>query len=126
MAVSEEYLAYILEQLGQLGRVTPKRMFGCVGLYHDGLFFGLCDDDALYFKVDDGNREDYTSRGRAPFRPFPDKPDYVMGYYDVPGDILDSPEDLATWAKKALAVAARSGKKPAKKSAPAKKATKKR
>jgi hypothetical protein len=35
MAVSEDYLQYVLEQLAGLGRVTARRMFGGVGLYHE-------------------------------------------------------------------------------------------
>ncbi len=41
MPVSEEYLDYVVDQLGCIGEVAAKRMFGGVGLYHDGLFFGL-------------------------------------------------------------------------------------
>lgn len=125
MAVSDDYLRFVLDQLRPLGVVSYKRMFGGVGLYHDGLFFGLIDDDALYFKVDDGNRADYAARGRAPFRPFPDKPDYEMAYWDVPGDVLDAPELLVAWAEKALAAAVAGKKKaPVKKKAPASKKTK--
>jgi len=35
-------------------------MFGGVGIYCGDLFFGLIDDDTLYFKVDDSNRSDFT------------------------------------------------------------------
>jgi len=42
MAVSEEYLAYVLDQLESVGSVVPRRMFGAVGLYLDGVFF--CTD----------------------------------------------------------------------------------
>ncbi|MDI1445270.1 TfoX/Sxy family protein [Polyangium sp. 6x1] len=121
MPVSNDYIDYVLEQLRPFGPVTPKRMFGGAGLYRDGLCFALIDNDALYFKVDEQNRADYVGRGRGPFRPYPDKPEYEMGYYDVPGDVLDAPEELARWAEKALAVAAAKKKAPAKK-APAKKA----
>ncbi|MDI1431080.1 TfoX/Sxy family protein [Polyangium sorediatum] len=122
MPVSNDYLDYVLEQLRPFGTVTPKRMFGGAGLYRDGLCFALIDNDALYFKVDERNRSDYADRGRGPFRPYPDKPDYEMGYYDVPGDVLDAPEELVRWAAKALAVAAAKKTKAPAKKAPAKKA----
>lgn len=38
---------YVVEQLSGLGRVDSKRMFGGVGLYCDGLFFGLLSNDTL-------------------------------------------------------------------------------
>jgi DNA transformation protein len=69
MAVSSDYLQYVLEQLSGLGLVTSRRMFGCIGLYCDGLFFGLIDDDTLYFKVNDSNRAAYEARGMSRFRP---------------------------------------------------------
>src|ERR1700688_4712106 len=74
MAVTDDYLQYVLEQLAGLGHVTPRRMFGAVGLYHEERFFGLIAGDTLYFKVNDSNRGDYEARGMSRFRPFPDKP----------------------------------------------------
>jgi DNA transformation protein and related proteins len=111
MAVSESYLAYVVDQLAGLGRLRSKRMFGGVGLYADDLFFGLLDDNGLYFKVDDATRGEFVARGMGPFMPFPDKPDYVMGYYQVPADVIEDPEDLVAWARKALRVSAAAPRK---------------
>jgi len=105
MAVSKEFLAYVLEQLALLGQVTSRRMFGGVGLYADGLFFGLIDADAVYFKVDDSNRADYQQRGSKPFVPVADKPEVSMSYFDVPAEVLDDAEELQRWARKSVAVA---------------------
>ncbi len=65
MAVSEEYLDYVLEQLECVGVVVPKRMFGGVGLYLEGLFFAMIADKYIYPKqvtVSDGLRRDKTCR----------------------------------------------------------------
>lgn len=105
MAVSREYLDYALEQLRVLGHVTARRMFGGVGLYHDELFFGLISADTLYLKVDDSNRSDYTARAMEPFRPFADRPNYSMAYYEVPADVLEDAEALAAWARKSCGAA---------------------
>lgn len=102
MPVSQEYLDYIIDQLRTLGTVTAKRMFGGAGLYHRGAFFGLVADDALYFKVNEVNRKDYLDAGSPPFKPFGS---YAMGYYEVPADVLEDPDELARWAKKAIAAA---------------------
>ena len=106
MAVSDNFLAYVVEQLDGLGRVRSKRMFGAVGLYADELFLGLIDDNALYFKVDDLSRGDYLSRGMDAFRPFPDRPDYSMSYYQVPAEVMEDAEVLVAWARAAVRVAA--------------------
>lgn len=116
MPVSADYLAYVLDQLSAFGKVTSRRMFGGVGLYHEELFFALIDDDVLYFKADESNRDDYVRAGMKRFAPFPGQPQYEMGYYEVPADALEQPEELAAWARKSLAVAAQSKKrKPRKK-----------
>jgi uncharacterized protein (TIGR02453 family) len=106
MSVSESYRDYVLEQLGCMGQVTAKNMFGGVGLYLDGLFFALIANDTLYFKVDGTNRPDYEAAGMGPFRPYGDK-SYAMKYYEVPVEVLEDRETLRLWANKALAVARR-------------------
>jgi DNA transformation protein len=105
MSVSADFHHFVLEQLAQLRGVSSRRMFGGIGLYCEGLFFGLIDDDVLYLKVDDANRADYTSRGMEPFRPFKDKPLYSMTYYQVPADVLEDAELLVQWTRKSCAVA---------------------
>ena len=104
MPVSREYLDYLIDQLRSFGQVAPKRMFGGAGLYHDGLFFGLVADDVLYLKVDDGNRKDFSDAGMKPFRPFGS---HAMGYFEVPADVLEDPDELAAWAWKAFEAAGR-------------------
>jgi DNA transformation protein and related proteins len=61
MAVTDDFFRYVLEQLSGLRGVASRRMFGAVGLYSDGAFFGLISSDVLYFKVGDSNRPDYEA-----------------------------------------------------------------
>jgi DNA transformation protein and related proteins len=106
MPVSTAYREFVLEQLGRVLPVTARSMFGGVGIYADGLFFALIDDDTLYLKVDDTNRPDFEAAGMGPFRPYGDD-SHVMQYYEVPADLLEEPERLRQWAEKAVAVARR-------------------
>ena len=108
MAVSAGYKEYVLEQLERLGPVTAKRMFGGLGLYCDGLFFGLVDDDVLYLKVDDQNRTRFEERGCTAFMPMPGKAS--MNYFTVPEDVIEDPAELAEWARGSLAAAGRKGR----------------
>ncbi len=105
MAVSDEFRDYVLEQLASAGKVSPRRMFGGVGLYLDGLFFALIDDDTLYFKTDDANRLRFEQAGSRPFCPYPDRPGHVMAYWAVPADVLEDAEQLREWARESLAAA---------------------
>jgi DNA transformation protein len=107
MAVSADYLAYILDQLAPFSRVTARRMFGGVGLYADGFFFALIED-TLYFKVDDSNRQDFEARGCKRFEFIMEKGGtrtVSMSYYQVPEEVIEDSDELRTWARKALAVA---------------------
>ena len=106
MPVSEEYLDYVVDQLGCIGEVAAKRMFGGVGLYRDGLFFGLIAGDTLYFKVDDENRPDYEAAGAKAFQPYGEE-SYSMGYYEVPVDVLEDVDKLRRWASGAVSAAQR-------------------
>jgi DNA transformation protein len=107
MTVSTDYLAYVLDQLAALGGVSSRRMFGGAGLYCDELFFGLISDDTLYLRVDDVNRADFTARGAAPFRPYADRPELSMSYYEAPADVLEDARRLAEWARRSVEVAQR-------------------
>jgi DNA transformation protein len=111
MAASEEYIDYILGQLSDMGTVTHRRMFGGAGLYLSGLFFGLIDDDILYFKVDDTNRAAYTDAGMEPFRPY-GPGSYSMSYFQVPEAVIEDPERLAAWGMNAVEAARRAKQKP--------------
>jgi DNA transformation protein len=105
MPVSADFRDFVLEQLAPAGRVAPRAMFGGVGLYLDGLFFALIDDDTLYFKADEATRTRYERAGSKPFCPYPDEPDKAMGYWQVPAEVLEEPEVLAAWAREAMGVA---------------------
>jgi DNA transformation protein len=129
MPVSANYLSYVLDQLSALGAVRSRRMFGGIGLYSGELFFGLVDDDVVYFKVDDSNRDDYTSRGCEPFRPVADDPDSIsMSYFTVPEEVLEDADSVLVWARKSVMIASAAAaakaakKKTAKRKSNAKKA----
>ena len=106
LKVSDGFKSFVLDQLGELGEVTPKSMFGGVGLYHDGAFFGILARDTLYLKVGDSNRTDYERARMKPFKPYAHRSG-TMKYFAVPLEVLESPIELAVWARKAIAVAKR-------------------
>jgi DNA transformation protein and related proteins len=108
MPVQDQYLAYVLEQLAGLGSLRSNRMFGGIGLYSRELFFGLIDDDTLFFKTDESNIAPYRERSMPRFMPFPDRPEAVLGYHQVPADVIEDAEQLVEWARKSVDVALRS------------------
>ena len=110
MGVSDSYKRFVLDQLEELGDVTPRSMFGGVGLYHRDVFFAIVAGDVLYLKVDDATRGDYERAGMGPFRPFPDRGGGTMNYYAVPLEVLENAGELAEWARRAIDVAKRAAR----------------
>ena len=103
MTVSDGFLEYIIDQLAKWGDVTAKRMFGGAGLYRNGKMFGLVADDVAYLKVDDTNRDKFITRGSSPSKPFPNRPT-MLSFFEIPEDILESPEELIEWAEESLSI----------------------
>lgn len=106
--VSDAYRDFVLEQLQRAtpAAITRRAMFGGVGIYADGLFFALLDDDTTYFKVDDRTRPSFEARGMGPFLPYGD-PARPMRYHQLPPDVLEDPAELAPWVEAAVDVARR-------------------
>jgi DNA transformation protein len=105
MSVSDSFRTFALDQLQRtVPHVRARSMFGGVGVYAGELFFGLMDDDILYFKVDDSNRGRFEERGMGPFRPYGDVGE-VMQYYEVPADVLEDVELLTSWVEASVAAA---------------------
>ena len=116
MAVSEEYLQFVLDQLSGLKAVSARRMFGGAGLYLRGIMFGLIADDKAYLRVDDSNRKSFEDAGAEPFHPYGKK--VTMPYYEVPIEVLEDPGDFCAWAEKALAAAMRQKRTPSRRKQP--------
>lgn len=104
MSVTEAYRDYVLDQLAAVDGVAWRRMFGGVGLYAHGVFFGVLDDDQIFFRVDDESRPRYEAAGSRPFSPIPgEKPS--RGYFEVPPAVLEDRGELVRWAEAAVGAA---------------------
>ena len=106
MRVSEGFKALVLDNLADLGDVIPRSMFGGVGLYCGGVFFGIIAADVMYLKVDAANRSDFERAGMQPFKPYADRGG-TMQYYAVPLEVVECAPELVEWSRKAVAVAER-------------------
>lgn len=116
MAISPEFQEFLHDQLALFGPIGIRRMFGGGGVFRDGLMFGLVVDETLYLKVSDENRSDFEQAGMRPFTYMRKSKPASLGYYEVPPDVLEDPNDLRDWSEKAFAVALAAARaKPAKK-----------
>jgi DNA transformation protein len=108
MPVSAEYSAYILEMLEPLEGASIRRMFGGAGVFCHGVMIALIINDRLYFKVDDGNRQDFEDEGCEQFiYEAKGGKRALMTYYEAPDYLYDDGEEMVEWAFKALEAALR-------------------
>ncbi len=114
MAVSEDLLNSILEQMSKFGPFEVKKMFGGVGFFKDDLMFGMIGSDTFRLKVDDHNKAEYEARGMKPM--LSKSKGKGMPYWEVPEDIIDDMDELGRWAQKSFdaALRAKSAKKKSK------------
>ena len=114
MPRTNEFCDYVVDLLSPLGQASYKFMFGGYGVYLDGLMIAIVADDQLLLRADEENRPDYEALGIGPFQPYEGK-SHSMPFYAVPDEVMDDPDELVDWARKALAATlrmkAKSGKK---------------
>ena len=103
MAASTDYLDFILDQLSNWKTVNTKRMFGCVGLYADGLMFGIIAKETIFFKVDETNKEQYLNAGSETLKLFKNN-STVASFYEVPIEILEDSDQFVVWAEESLEI----------------------
>ena len=114
MANSNDFVAFVLEQMSTFGPINAKRMFGGHGLYLDGLMFALIDDDRLYLKVDDQTRTDFVAKQTKPFTYQRKGEAASLSYYEAPSEVFDDKADMLVWARKAYETALRNRAAPKK------------
>jgi DNA transformation protein len=102
---------FLVEQLAPVGSITLRRMFGGIGVFCDGLMFGIVADEVLFLKVDDTNRAAYEADGLEPLTYEAKGRTIALGYWQIPERLLDDPDELVDWARAALAVAQRTAAK---------------
>jgi DNA transformation protein len=98
----------IRELFAAFGAVTVRRLFGGAGIYAEETMFALVHDGVIYLKTDARNAPAFEREDLAPFT-------YatrggkrgVMSYRRMPDRLYDDPDELAAWAREALAAARR-------------------
>jgi DNA transformation protein len=98
----------IQELFSVFGLVSVRRMFGGAGIYADGTMFALVASGVIYLKADEVNTPAFERENLAPFTYETRNGQHgVMSYRRMPDRLYDDPEELAAWAREALAAAQR-------------------
>ncbi len=108
MAVNSDYLEYVKDQLSGFGDFEIKKMFGGIGLFREGLMFGMIGGDTFRLKVDTHNQADFEAHGMKPYMSKAKKKG--MPYWEVPLVVLEDQKTLANWATKSYEAALRAKK----------------
>jgi DNA transformation protein len=103
-----DFIAWCHELLAPLGPVRSRRMFGGHGLYVDDLFIALVFDDELYLKADAQTQPSFEAAG-CPVFSYTTAQGQTgqLRYHRVPAEAMESPAQMAPWARLALASALR-------------------
>jgi len=118
---------FLIDLFADFGPVTIRKMFSGHGISVDGVNFALALRAGLFFRADEVTIPDFEAEGSKPFQySTRAKTVLVNSYWELPARLFDDSEELAQWARAALAAAQRAKvKKRPKKKAAAKKAAKK-
>ncbi|MGH7062366.1 MAG: TfoX/Sxy family protein, partial [Stellaceae bacterium] len=106
MVASDSFAEFLRESLAPLGRVTMRRMFGKTGVFCEGLMLGMVTDNTLYFRVDDHNKAIFREAEAAPPLNYKKQSRTIdLSFWRAPDRLFDEPDELAAWARAALAAA---------------------
>ena len=103
MALSNDFFEYVQDQLSPWSLIDKKRMFGVLGLYREGVMFGIIAKGLVYLKVDDSNKAKFLAAGSTTLKVFKNDSE-VPSYYELPVDILENAEEFIEWAKESYAI----------------------
>jgi DNA transformation protein len=118
---------FLIDLFSEFGPVTIRPMFSGFGISADGTNFALALRAGLYFRADEATIPQFEAEGSTPFQYQTRVKTVTVGsYWQLPARLFDDPEELAGWARAALAAAQRAAakkrpKKPNAKKKPAKK-----
>ena len=120
---------FLTDLFADFGPVTLRRMFSGYGISADGTNFALALRAGLYFRADEQTIPQFEAEGCKPFQyQTRSKTVMVNSYWQLPARLFDDSEELAVWARSALAAAQRAAlrKRPRKAKVAAKKAARKK
>ena len=105
MKKHSEFIEILKETFEEFALIDVRKMFGGYGIYHDGIMFGLVENNILYLKADETTQKHFESRGLSQFQYNRAGKVVKMSYYMAPEEIYDDREKTAVWARRAYEVA---------------------
>ncbi|MFL4471434.1 TfoX/Sxy family protein [Tateyamaria armeniaca] len=104
MALTEEEIAFAVDLFSDLGSITTRKMFGGLGIYHEGVIFAVMLSDGRTMLKGQGEmqaRFDAMGMERWVYQR-EGKPPGAMPYWSLPDSALDDPSEAVDLAREAL------------------------
>jgi DNA transformation protein len=99
---------FLLDLFASFGPVTLRKMFSGFGISVDGVNFAMALRDGLIFRADEITIPRFEAEKSKPFQYSTAKKTVtVASYWHVPERLYDDSDELADWARAALAAAQR-------------------
>jgi DNA transformation protein and related proteins len=96
------------ELFSMFGPVDIRRMFGGAGVFVDRMMIGLIHQDVIYLKADAQSAAAFDREGLGCFTySRSGKQASLSSFRRMPDRLYDDPDELAVWAREALAAAGR-------------------
>ena len=92
---------FLRELFAGFGIISLRRMFGGLGVFHDGLMFALVFDDAVFLKAAPGDTAAFAAEGCEPLTYESSGRTVALSYWQLPDRLYDDPDELARWAERA-------------------------
>jgi DNA transformation protein len=116
--LSDGFKEFLEDQFSVVDGASLRRMFGGLGVFHDGIMFALVDHDTLYFRADAETIPLFEAEGCEQFvyEAAKTKRLMPMPYWRAPERLYDDPDAFREWSERSIALAKRdkAAKKPAK------------
>lgn len=104
MAVTDEQIAFVTDLFADIGPVTTRKMFGGLGIYTHGTIFAvLMSDGSLKLKGSGDMAQAFEAAGWQPWTyTRKDGAGAAMPYWTIPDPLLDEPDEICQWARRAI------------------------
>lgn len=101
--MADTFQDLLAELFAPLRGVSLRRMFGGIGIFREGIMFGLVADEVLYFRADETTSKAFADEGQGPWSyEARSGKAMVMPYWRVPERLFDEPDEFAIWARQAF------------------------
>lgn len=104
MALNQEYVDYIMDQLSEFDGASPRKMFGGVGIFKDKIMFAMVtSENTFYFRINDQLIPKFEAEGMKAFDHA--KKGKGMPYWSAPVHVIEDKKLMKEWAKESFEAA---------------------